>query len=224
MNNQEFQKKHFEEYDYESGYDWSKDRRIPVVLRLLPKVSASQNLTLLDIGCNCGKTSEYFRAKGYAVSGIDISRKAVMQANTKGFKFIVGDITKGLPFPNDSFDNAFIGEVLEHILDPRALLVEAYRVLKKGGRLYITVPNICSLRNIFLMLFGRLPAYSSGFDSLHCKDFCQRDMRRLLQSAGFRAITFKGDCMSIPITNRLSINLPPIITRFSEFLIVKCMK
>lgn len=221
MDNKTFQKEHFEKYDYESEYDWDSDKRIKVLLKLMP----NSNGKLLDIGCNYGKTCEFFRDKGYEVSGIDISEKAVAKAKAKGFDVRLGDITKNLPYTDNSFEAVFIGEVLEHILNPKFLLTEAYRLLKKKkGVLYITVPNISSLRNIFLILFGRLPAHSCDYDSTHIRDFCKRDLHHLLSSIGFISIVFKGDCLAIPVNKKLSINLPPFSSRLSDYLIIKCIK
>ena len=220
MDNPKFQKEHYEKYDYELEYNWNNDKRIKVLLKLIPK----SNGKLLDIGCNYGKTCEFFRDKGYKVFGIDISETQVAKAKSKGFNVKLGDITKGLPYPDNSFDVLFIGEVLEHILNPKFLLTESYRVLKKKGNLYITVPNISSLRNIFLIIFGRLPAHSCEYDSTHIRDFCKRDLYYLLNSIGFHSIIFKGDYLGIPLKKKISINLPPLFPRFSDCLIIKCPK
>ena len=220
MDNKRIQKEHYEKYDYELEYDWSSDKRIKILLKIMHNSKGK----LLDIGCNCGKTCELFRNKGYDVSGIDISRTAVAKSRAKGFDIRLGDVTKELPYLNNSFDAIFIGEVLEHILNPKFLLTESYRILKKKGFLYITVPNISSLRNIFLIIFGRLPAYSCGYNSIHVRDFCKRDLHNLLSSIGFHSIIFKGDCLAIPINRNLSINLSPFYPRLSDYLIIRCKK
>ncbi len=52
---------------------------------------------------------------------------------------IVCDLTQ-IPVPNDSFDGVILGEVLEHVSEPKKALLEAYRILKPGGKALITTP------------------------------------------------------------------------------------
>lgn len=53
---------------------------------------------------------------------------------------IVSDLNRPLPVPSASYDNIICFNTLEHVLDERALLAEAFRVLKDDGRFVITVP------------------------------------------------------------------------------------
>lgn len=54
---------------------------------------------------------------------------------------VVGD-GKKLPFKNNSFDVVLIESVLEHIDEPEIVIKEGYRVLKKGGKIYISIPFV----------------------------------------------------------------------------------
>ena len=56
-------------------------------------------------------------------------------------KYLVGDITKKLPFEDNEVDILYCSEVIEHIPDPEAFLVEIKRVLNPQGYLIITTPN-----------------------------------------------------------------------------------
>jgi SAM-dependent methyltransferase len=62
-----------------------------------------------------------------------------------------------LDFPDNYFDYALASEVLDYVFDPDAVLAEVRRVLKPGGKLIITVPNLASFGNRLLMLLGRSP-------------------------------------------------------------------
>jgi len=46
-----------------------------------------------------------------------------------------------LPFQDDEFDFVNMSEVIEHVEDPKKVMSEVYRVLKPGGKVYVSVPN-----------------------------------------------------------------------------------
>ena len=68
-----------------------------------------------------------------------------------------GDVTK-LDFPDNYFDFAFFGELFEHIYDLPAFFAEIKRVLKPGGYLALSTPNLAAWYNRILLLFGKCPA------------------------------------------------------------------
>jgi ubiquinone/menaquinone biosynthesis C-methylase UbiE len=103
----------------------------------------------LDIGCNRGSIEFLFHqtspraAANVTIHGVDIAAEAITQAQElelPGCQFQVYDGSH-LPFPDHTFDLAIMVEVLEHVMDKSTLLGEINRVLRPGGRFYITVPN-----------------------------------------------------------------------------------
>ena len=97
--------------------------------------------------------------------GVDISSESVDAVRAQGFEAQVSDIAAGLPFANDSFDCVSFCEVIEHLVDPDRALQEIARVLKIGGTLVITTPNMVSWFNRILVLFGIQPVCTET--SLH---------------------------------------------------------
>ena len=102
-----------------------------------------------------------------------------------------------LPFKAGSFDCVFCGEVLEHVVDTERLLGEMKRVLRKGGILLITVPNIANWYNRFLLFLGYLPhfiesgsmeSYGTPYGEIngHVKAFTQKSLIEMLERHGFR--------------------------------------
>ncbi len=99
---------------------------------------------LLDIGCGAGHLLNRIRQLGWEVEGIDFDESAVKQAqNLYNLKAYTGDL-KDIVYPSDNFDVITLKHVIEHIPDPAELLKECYRILKTGGRLIMTTPNIQS--------------------------------------------------------------------------------
>ena len=69
---------------------------------------------------------------------------------------VKGDVTK-LAFPDNHFDMAFFGELFEHVYDLPGLMAEITRVLKPGGILALSTPNLAAWYNRILLLFGKCP-------------------------------------------------------------------
>ena len=125
--------------------------RSPAVIRFIERrrlkiiremVAEDPNHQILEIGSGGGHVLRMFkRAKLTAVDVsdlfLDMARK-----NLAGYdvEFIKGEIDK-LSLPAEKFDRIICTEVLEHTKDPEAILKEIARLLKRGGRAIITVPN-----------------------------------------------------------------------------------
>jgi ubiquinone/menaquinone biosynthesis C-methylase UbiE len=98
---------------------------------------------VLDIGCGTGPLVGEFLRRGRDALGVDSSPEVVAEARRRyGDRFSVGSVTS-LPYPDASVDAATLIEVVEHLDDGTldSAIREARRVLRPGGRLFITTPN-----------------------------------------------------------------------------------
>lgn len=146
------------------------------VLDLLPK-----GAKLIDAGCGSARWPVYFRRHGYNITGIESDRKLVARVKKlhPGVKVRQGDILR-LPYPAGSFDGYLSGGVIEHYEDPKPILREARRVLKKGGLLFIDVPVVNKLRAVLQ------PAYRGG--PLLEYRYTPRELKKLLTDCGFNIV------------------------------------
>jgi SAM-dependent methyltransferase len=133
---------------------------------------------VLDAGCATGSLLVFLRDRGWRVTGVEISPGAEYARNVR-----LLDV-KSLPleenkFPADSFDVVLVSHLIEHLNNPQFFLAEAFRILKNGGFLFITTPNICGFQ---ARLFGNRWR-SAIFDHLYL--FSAHSLTAMLKKNGF---------------------------------------
>jgi 2-polyprenyl-3-methyl-5-hydroxy-6-metoxy-1,4-benzoquinol methylase len=142
---------------------------------------------LLDVGCSAGSFLIAARGRGWAVRGIDVSPAAVDYAHaTHGLDVSVATLEESR-FATRSFDVVTIFECIEHMLDPRAALTAAADLLRDGGLLVITTPNVDGFvpRVTYWMLGRTLGAWEHPTPPHHLYQFSRRTLGALLHDAGF---------------------------------------
>jgi SAM-dependent methyltransferase len=97
------------------------------------------------------------------------------------------------PFADETFDFAVAAEIIEHLPnDPMFMMHELDRVLKTGATLFLTTPNVTSLRSVGAILHGYPPYVYNKFSSRnggrHCKEYAPREIRLLLERSGFTVL------------------------------------
>jgi SAM-dependent methyltransferase len=107
--------------------------------------------------------------------------------------------TDPFPYPDDHFSTVLCCEVIEHLSDdPMHLMSEVNRILRPGGHLLLTTPNIVSLRAIEAILQGHHPGLFPAYiqpaeagvegEARHSREYAPREIRRLLTDAGFEVV------------------------------------
>ena len=102
-----------------------------------------KDLKVLDCPAGDGRSSYLLKKQGAQVTSTDLFPEFF---EPKDIVCHEVDILKGLPFPDNHFDLAICQEGIEHFPDQLMVLREFNRVLKPGGELLITTPNISHLR------------------------------------------------------------------------------
>ncbi len=130
------------------------------VLRLFDSANIGKKAKILDSGCGEGALLEKIGGKGYKnLSGCDINDRDL---KFRKITFKKCDLNKGLPYPDKSFDVVFSIESIEHLENPWNLINEFHRVLKPGGTLILSTPN---LHNWYQRLFFLLKGSFNGFET-----------------------------------------------------------
>ncbi len=141
---------------------------------------------LLDIGCTDGEFSAPLIEIGFDCYGLEFMDKAIEESTQKGIKVTKGSFIEDFPFADNTFDIVFGGEVIEHTTDDSYFLSETNRVLKDGGILIITTPNLVSFGNRLLMLLGKLPRFA--YAEFHYRIYNKALITRKIESSGFKVI------------------------------------
>jgi SAM-dependent methyltransferase len=120
------------------SYVWraGQERRFQMVRRW----ATLADRRVLDVGCGVGMYTAAFLRETPYVFGIEIERKRALEARERAVG-IVQSPGERLPFPDAAFDVVFSHEVLEHVADDRACVVEMVRVTRSGGHIVVFVPN-----------------------------------------------------------------------------------
>jgi SAM-dependent methyltransferase len=136
---------------------------------------------LLDIGCNEGRGLVLYRRNGFAPEGLELNAKAAAAARARGF--VVHAVDLAAFRPEQPFDRAVLSNVLEHALDPRAMLRDVHRILAPVGEVWISLPNARSwLRGVF----GR--AWINWHVPFHITHFTALRLVALLEETGFAVV------------------------------------
>jgi glycosyltransferase involved in cell wall biosynthesis/SAM-dependent methyltransferase len=99
------------------------------------------------------------------------------------------------PYPEEHFSTVLCCELIEHLYhDPMHLMCEVNRILKPGGHLVLTTPNIAALRGVAAILQGYHPGFFHAYikpaageeaDARHNREYTPREIHQMLENAGF---------------------------------------
>jgi len=140
---------------------------------------------VLDIGCGAGPGLRYLAMRGARSFGVDASFYALRQSATlvecRGLAQT--DARGSLPFRDGVFGLVVASEVIEHLPEGVAFLRECRRVLREGGTLLLTTPNLWDVRRLTKPLVGQ--PWSGDTDPTHVNLYTPARLRRELTAAGF---------------------------------------
>jgi len=146
------------------------------------------NKDILDLGCGTGGAARFLQPFGNRVSGINSSEEEAVIARQHMQQVLVADLDslEKLPFTAGSFDVVLLGDILEHLKYPYALLTAVKAVLRPGGCIYVSLPNVANVVVRLNLLFGRFQYEDSGImDVTHLRFFTRASACELVEAAGF---------------------------------------
>ena len=192
---------------------------------------------VLDVACGTSTLGKTFSSGVY---GFDMNPEAVKVAQRNGIKARLGDAEKKWDYPDNYFDIVIASHIIEHVVNPDHLILEAKRVLKKGGLFIVATPNLAAWFNRILLLFGVQPFFTevSTIDKTlglkftrrlttlrsplgHLRVFTSGSLKDILNLHGFKILKIAGaEFLSFPPPLLLIDRMFSYIPSFASNIII----
>lgn len=171
--------------------------------------------TALDVGCGAGPGLRYLASRGVDAVGIDASLYALKEARalvtSRGL--VQTDARGTMPFRDGVFGLVVASEVIEHLPDGVPFLRECRRLLRPGGVLLLTTPNLWDIRRLTKPMVGEV--WSGHTDPTHINLYTPRRLARELRQAGFATSQVRTGLKPMtwlpPYSHPTPIPYPPLI-------------
>lgn len=144
---------------------------------------------VLDVGCGNGYFAAELARNGNRVTGID--RLSLPELQDAFTQYLQSDLEAGLTrvapqLQARSFDRILLLDVLEHLQEPGRVLSECRPLLKSGGAVIVSLPNVANIAIRLQLLFGRFEYAERGIlDRTHLRFFTRSTARQLLRNNGY---------------------------------------
>lgn len=179
-------------YSYESGYQSHK----PKDLSKVPLTKSYKKIfdfidrkgikgKMLDVGCSNGEFLYHAKKRGFEVVGIELNTRTAEIAKNNGINVHIG-IIDDIVLPENSFDCVFLGDIIEHVPNPKDFLNRCLSLVKKGGYIIISTPNLdCSWSKAGYYLYSifKIP-WSSVTPPYHLFQFSVENLKKLMIDSG----------------------------------------
>jgi 2-polyprenyl-3-methyl-5-hydroxy-6-metoxy-1,4-benzoquinol methylase len=167
---------------------------------VVPLLPAGRADRILDVGCGRGDTLAYLHANGRCrwTCGVELFPDAAEVARSRLDHVYVGNVEQvELRIPPESLDVVLCLDVLEHLIDPWTIAKRLTALLKPGGVLIASIPNVRHFRVVLPLLFrGRWRYADFGLmDRTHLRFFTRGSAIELLEQAGLRVDTIRASGM-----------------------------
>ena len=173
-----------------SGYVPLNERPQGGHARLLELTLSDAPRDVLDVGCSSGYLAAPLAAAGARVVGLELDPDAAEAARTYCAEVLVGDVEgMEIPFEPASFDAIVCGDLVEHLRDPGTTLARLRPLLRHGGRLVLSTPNVANWAMRLSLLAGRWRYTERGIlDRTHAHLFTRKTLTETVEAAGYRIL------------------------------------
>jgi len=171
--------------DRSNSHEWHLRRALNMQLNFVQSFHPGKG-RLLDVGCATGNFMKVAREKGWQVLGIEPIDKAAQLARENYQLEVMTGTLSTLQLPESTFDVITMWDVLEHLPSPKQSFKKSWEILRPGGLLVFSIPNLASVDRY---LFGK---YWIGWDPpRHFHLFSAQTLQQLVAVSGFEIVAKK---------------------------------
>jgi SAM-dependent methyltransferase len=156
---------------------------------------------VLDVPTGTGILADRLKKMGFAVSCCDINPSYF---SVPDLKIELGDLNQSLPFPDNTFDYLVCLDGIEHTENPSNAIREFQRILKKGGRLFLSAPNFLNIeRRLHFLItgsFSKIPSHEiirdvwkGELSMAHISPLGYPLLKFIMEWYGFRVLRLEKD-------------------------------
>ncbi len=169
---------------------------------------------VLDVPTGTGILANRLRKMGFEVSCCDINPSFF---SIPDLEMKIGDLNQSLPYPDEYFDYLICLDGIEHLENPYNAVREFGRIVKKGGRIYLSTPNYLNierrLRFLFMGTFSKIPTHETvreiwkgDLSMVHLSPINFPLLKFAMEHYGFRILRLERD----KVKRRMSWLLPMV--------------
>lgn len=194
-----------------SGGDFDPDEAAAILLSYMPS-----NARILDVGCGTGTITLIANAgRENEVVGLEPDPIRAAAARDRGLNVETGLFDGETVAALGTFDVVMFADVLEHLADPSKALALASSILRPGGLVLASVPNVAHWTVRRQLLLGKFDYQDSGImDATHLRWFTQKTIQQLFERNGFEVVRIRQSAGSwLHAYDRMPFRLLPPAAR-----------
>ena len=181
--------------------------------QILSLCGSGDGKKLLDVGCARGHLSSALQNQGWHVTGIEFDSDDAEIARASGIDVLVGSADTVLENMSGLFDVIVFADVLEHLVDPDAVLKLATQRLAPGGQILISIPNVAHLTVRIPLLFGSFTYADRGImDRTHLHFYTKQTLSHMITQAGLNIVRLSSSPAPLeevlPVLRRVKVLRP----------------
>ncbi|MEN8170418.1 MAG: class I SAM-dependent methyltransferase [Pseudomonadota bacterium] len=170
----------------ESHYNQKQNRYFSAIRSDIVQILPAASEKVLEVGCGSGATLNYLKEQGLSkwCAGIELSAGPALEAKKHIDVALQGNIEHmNLPFDDCEFDVILCLDVLEHLVDPWAVIHKLDKLLKPGGVIIASIPNVRYYKVSTGLLFKGIWDYKDEgiLDRTHLRFFTYKTAKSLME-------------------------------------------